>query len=229
MHTVREFNMLLLLVAGGVLGLLLCGMLATTWYRSRRSGLGLVTVAVTLTPVGFMLIALRGFIPDTLSVVVGNLCFILALVYLGNGIRRLAGRSSEWLSALTLVAAAVLLLIYFTFVHNAVEMRVLGMSALIAVVCLANAFDARSLTAAGSGPRGLLVAAHTALVLLMLHRVRTAATGQPLEPLMQGGSSNVAGVVGALVFLILITTGVLWAVRRLEQANPARGAWEFAV
>lgn len=228
MSAVREFNMLVLLAASGILSLLLAGMLVNNWRRARLPGLGLVTAAVALTPAGFILIALRGKIPDTFSVVLGNLCFILALVYLGNGIRRLAGRPTEWLTALTLSAAAVMLLVYFTFFHNAVELRIIAMSSLIAVFSLINAADTRALTAAGPGPRALLAASQTGLALLMLYRIRAATFGPPPESLLQGGSSHVAGIVGALVFLFLITVGVLWATRRLEGHDKHPREWELA-
>lgn len=222
---IAEINVQVLLIAAGLASTLLAGLLVDNWRRHRLPGLGLLAGGMVLATAGMVLVGLRGRIPGAGSMILGNLCFILACVCAGNGLRRLGGRPAEWLSAITLAVGAVMILSYFSFVHDAIEMRVIGMSALIALFCGLNTADALALGEAGDGPRRLLAASQAATTLLMIYRIHGAIFDPPVTHAMRGSLHSVA-VLGGLVLFALLTAGVLWATARL--ARPLADAPEAA-
>ena len=91
--------------------------------------------AIIVAGAGFLLLALRGSIPDLLSIVVANDLMLLALCFFLEGvvrIRRLS-RPYFWRLSLPLVAALTLLLLYYTYVEPSVGARILAVSLLNAI------------------------------------------------------------------------------------------------
>ena len=72
---------------------------------------------------GFLLLALRGVVPDFVSIILGNVSLIFALVVLYQGIRRFFGQNSpDRINIVTLVFF-VLLYLYFVYVDENVDLR----------------------------------------------------------------------------------------------------------
>jgi PAS domain S-box-containing protein len=85
--------------------------------RKTYPGFGLWTAGVGFLTVGYLALALRGFIPDALSIFVSNGAFPLGMVFLLDGLRRflgLAPMSRVWyaLPGMDLVAIAILYYLY---------------------------------------------------------------------------------------------------------------------
>lgn len=105
-------------------------------WRSRRTypGFGLWTAGNALYAAGFMLIALRGLVPNTLSIVPANILLLSAAVLFLEGVRRFRGIAGRPISNMSLVVLPVLLIAYFTFVTDDTGMRVVVYSAFCAVI-----------------------------------------------------------------------------------------------
>jgi len=105
-------------------------------WRSRKTypGFGLWTAGNGLYAAGFMLIALRGMIPNILSITLANIFLLSAAVLFLEGVRRFRGISGRPISTISLVVLPVLLVTYFTFVTDDTTMRVVVYSAFYAVI-----------------------------------------------------------------------------------------------
>ena len=89
---------------------------------------------------GFILFAMRGIVPDLLSIVVGNTLLIVGSAWLYLGTRRFSGLEDEppwyWFMA----AATAPALYYFTYTVPSLPARIVALSAATAAILLANAF-----------------------------------------------------------------------------------------
>ncbi|HEY8351291.1 MAG TPA: HAMP domain-containing sensor histidine kinase [Sphingomonadales bacterium] len=85
--------------------------------------------------------ALRGVAPDWISVVLANCAGVLSLAAFWNGIRLFNGRKARWGIPALLTAAAAAFLVWFTYVTNDVLIRIVVMSAILSVGCIACAVE----------------------------------------------------------------------------------------
>lgn len=73
---------------------------------------------------GFLLVAMRGILPDFVTVLLGNIFLILALVVLHQGIRRFFGDYSQDRLNVAILIVFSLFLNYFLYVEDRVAMRI---------------------------------------------------------------------------------------------------------
>ncbi len=110
--------MRLILIVGTVISCF--QLISLVFFRATRktyAGFGHWTAGVGLLTLGYLALALRGFIPDTLSIFVGNVAFCLGMVLALDGLRRFMGlgpMSRLWyaIPGMDLVAVAVLYYLY---------------------------------------------------------------------------------------------------------------------
>jgi diguanylate cyclase (GGDEF)-like protein len=105
-------------------------------WRSRTTypGFGLWTAGTGLNAGGFLLMALRGIIPDILSIVMSNVLILSASVLFMEGVRYFRGITGRRIITIFLVAFPVLLITYFTYVVQNIGMRIIIFSAFSAII-----------------------------------------------------------------------------------------------
>jgi hypothetical protein len=105
-------------------------------WQSRKTcpGFGFWTAGNALNTAGFLLMFLRGMIPDILSIVLSNLLVLFSLVLFLEGVRWFRGVAGRMIFSLSLFVFPVLLIPYFTFVIDNIGMRVIIFSAFAAVI-----------------------------------------------------------------------------------------------
>lgn len=107
---------------------------ANLWSRNRKqySGLGFWLVYFACNFFGIMFIALRGIIPDFLSMVVGSVLLVFGLWFLYIGINRFLGRSGMKPYHYGLLAGYFIGQLYFVYIHPSLVARnILFSSALV--------------------------------------------------------------------------------------------------
>ncbi len=118
-----------------VVSIMLCIVMAVAW-RTQKTypGFGRWTASKLPHALGWLLIGLRGLIPDWASVFVANGLLFLAPVLLYEGIRQFRGKPYH--SSLHYVLMVVLLgaFIYFTWLHPNVNARLLVITLFTALV-----------------------------------------------------------------------------------------------
>jgi signal transduction histidine kinase len=101
--------------------------------RKTYPGFGLWTAGNTFFAVGFLLVTLRGSIPDVLSVVIANLVFLVSTLLYYEGVRSFCGMTSRKAVYFFLVLFIVILQSYFTFIQNDVGIRIIIVSLFLGI------------------------------------------------------------------------------------------------
>lgn len=118
-RTVFAFQVLIFLVS------LLVLTQAWVQNRSRYKGLGYWALLMCFTSLGYFLIALRGSIPDVLSIVLGNMLLLLAVALLIRGLKLFMGEEGSCTANYILLAVALAVISYFTFISPDIRVRIL--------------------------------------------------------------------------------------------------------
>ncbi len=131
-----EIDIRSLALIQSVIALTFAGLMGLFWL-GRRSlpGLSHWTIGATLFGLAIIGAALRGEIPDYLSVVAMNSALVLSLAFLWNGIRRLDGRPTRWRFPLLITLAVALFIADRTYVTNDIRIRMIVMSAILSIAC----------------------------------------------------------------------------------------------
>ncbi|MHB8770655.1 MAG: GGDEF domain-containing protein [Syntrophales bacterium] len=114
-----------------------CVMLSITmaliWMtRKTYPGFGSWTAGTAASAAGFLLISLRGMVPPLFTIVLANVCLIIAAALFLEGTRRFRGVSGHRLLSLAAVIGYALVIAYFTYGDNDVAMRIILLSLITA-------------------------------------------------------------------------------------------------
>lgn len=126
------------LILNQVLSYALCtGVIVLLWRQNRGhfSGLGCWILYYAMQTFGFALVALRGHVPDWLSIVFGNIFLISGVLFLYIGLERFVGRPGRQFHNGVLFTLFVLVLIYFTYVQPNLAARIINLTATMVIVC----------------------------------------------------------------------------------------------
>ena len=93
--------------------------------RTTYPGFGLWAVGYTAFAAGFVMVFLRGAMPDVISVVAANAVLLIATLLFSEGIRIFRGRPFRKVMCVVSVVSIVVLQSYFTFVNNDIEVRII--------------------------------------------------------------------------------------------------------
>jgi len=119
-----------------VVSALLCIILFLIW-RSRKTypGFGLWTTGNAMYAAGFMLIALRGMIPNILSIVLSNLVIVTATILFLEGVRRFRGAfAAGRIFVVSLLVLYTLAIAHYTYIDENTGVRIIIFSLSVAVV-----------------------------------------------------------------------------------------------
>jgi diguanylate cyclase (GGDEF)-like protein len=198
---IRSLTVVLMVVSA-----LLSIVLFLIW-RSRRTypGFGLWTTGNALNAVGFLLMALRGMIPDVLSVVLSNFLILSALGLFLEGVRWFRGVAGRRILSLSLVVFPVLLIAYFTFAINDIRVRVIIFSAFAAVISGLVAWELIRNTSSDLRFSLLFTGGLYAIYALFMV-ARTCFT------LLSPGTENffTPNLIQTLTFLLSLLLGITW-------------------
>jgi diguanylate cyclase (GGDEF)-like protein len=114
----------------------LLGVILFLIWRSRKTypGFGLWTAGNALYAAGFMLMALRGMIPNILSIVLANLLVLSAAALFLEGVRFFRGVASRRIFSVSIVILQGLGIAYYTYVIDDLAVRIIIFSLFTAVI-----------------------------------------------------------------------------------------------
>jgi diguanylate cyclase (GGDEF)-like protein/PAS domain S-box-containing protein len=132
-----ELDMRTLIYTHVVINLVCVLVIMLLWLQSRRrfAGTHLWALGFACQTVGFLLIVLRGAIPDWISLVVANSLFILGAILCYRGLERFVGRVGPQTHHVLLLAAFVVVHAYFSLVRPSLPDRNLLLSVVLLMVC----------------------------------------------------------------------------------------------
>jgi diguanylate cyclase (GGDEF)-like protein len=185
---------------------------APIWWntRNRTPEAGFWLADYGLQAVGLLLIALRGQIPDLLSIVVANVCIIGGTVLLHIGLQRYLGRRTSQVHNWVMLAVVAAILVLYTTVHPAMYPRNMAISAGLLFICAQIAWlcltgSDRLLRSATRGV-GLVMVGYSALSLVRLVGDTMSAH---LVSLFRMGLFDTAVILAYEMLFIGLTFGML--------------------
>ena len=112
-----------------------CLAMAFIWStRKTYPGFGLWTIGNATFAVAFLLIFLRGIIPDVLTILVANILIMIAAVLYYEGVLRFRQLASRKVISTVLIVLMAVTIFYFRFVENLIEVRIIAASFLLTVI-----------------------------------------------------------------------------------------------
>jgi signal transduction histidine kinase len=189
-----------------LIGLTLGAVLFAFWRVHRAmSCLALWGGGIALLGIGTSLIALRGQVPDLVSIVVANSLAVAAATAVWNGIRLFNARQARWTAVIVGFPLLVLWLLYWTYVENVFGFRIIGASGALAVTCFLAAYELFRF-----GPRPLFPIVMIAGAPLVLDGI--ALTGQVLFAVLDAPTATaMTPGAGTTVLLIPALGNILMA------------------
>ena len=116
---------------------LCAGVVALLWLQNRRrfAGLSLWLIDFIMQTVALGLVALRGIVPDWMSMIVGNVLVIGGTILLYIGLEHFVGQRSTQIPNVALLAIFIVTQVYFVFVQPSLTARSISMSAGLLTIC----------------------------------------------------------------------------------------------
>ena len=115
-----------------------CAVVMTSlWWQNRRrfAGLGFWLADFIMQFVSLLLVALRGAVPDWVSMVVGNALVIAGTILLYMGLERFVGKRGAQIHNAILLAAFIFVHTYFVLVQPSLTARNINLSLGLLVIC----------------------------------------------------------------------------------------------
>ncbi len=112
--------------------------MASLWLQNRKRSPEIILwpVNYALQFIAFLLIALRGAIPDFVSIVLANALIVAGAVILFRGLERYVGKESRQLHNYVMVIVFTLLHAYLTFVYPSLALRNVNLSLALIFICV---------------------------------------------------------------------------------------------
>jgi len=191
---------------------------ARLWIHNRRrfAGMGYWLADFMLQWAGVLLIALRGSVPDFLSLMVSNALIVGGTLLLLIGLEQFLNKPGRQTHNFVLVALFVFVDAYFAYVQPSLSARTINLSAGLLVMCFQCAWlllhraDA-SLRPLARGAAGVLVA----FCLVSLGRIGLELVAPSANGLLQAGVSETAPILMYQTLFIALAFSLSLMVNRL--------------
>lgn len=125
-----------------VMLVVLLAVVALIWFQTRKrfEGLNLLVVYLFVQLAGITLIALRGLIPDFLSVIVANALVVGGSMLAFVGLEKFTGMRSSYVKHYLLLTVFLLLHLVFTYFLPSQELRNINVALAILIISFQNAY-----------------------------------------------------------------------------------------
>lgn len=185
------------------------------WYNAKliRSAIGYWSFSQALFGLGTLLLVLRNFIPDFLSVIIANLCLIGALVASQEGLARYMNRVTYLRKAsLGILGLHLLFIIYFTYVMPSVSLRIVMYSLSTGLMAAINIKTIWQKGYALDVPKKFLIITLGFEIVIVAFRIVFAITDGHYDDLMYSGFVQAVGIIGMLIAYVGLSISQLWLV-----------------
>jgi signal transduction histidine kinase len=214
-----------LLVVHTLVSLTLAVLMVVFW-RGHRStpGLGYWTLGTALIGLGGLGGALRGVIPDSLSIVGANVAGVVSLGALWNGIRLFDNRPVRWTGALLASVGVAAFLVHQTYVVNDILNRIVVISAVLSVGCLLCSYELLRGPARTLRTPAMIAAVLFGMVASTLAFRAGSTIVSPPEPnaFAPTAAQGVHFLVSLISKILIVVSLLMMAAQRLQWQVEAR-------
>ena len=214
-----------LLVAHTLVTLTLAALMAAFWREHRSTpGLGHWTLGIALMGLAVLGGALRGAIPDFLSIVGANVVGFVGLGAVWNGIRVFDGRPARWTAVLLAAAGVAAFFLHQTYIVDDVLNRIIVISAVLSAGCLLCTYELLIGPARTLRTSALLAAVFFGIVASTLAFRAVSTIVSPPEPdaFAPSAAQAVHFLVSLISKILVFVALLMMAAQRLQQQVEAR-------
>lgn len=191
--------------------------MVSLWRRNhdRFAGLGFWAVNFVMQFTAILLIALRGIVPDFLSIVLSNTLVIAGTVLLYIGLEHFTDKRTMLVHNYFLLTAFVFLYIYFTFGQPSLLMRTISLAIAIVLLCLQSAWLLLYRVDVSMRPitRGVGLV-FLAICLFSIARIAIDLVVDPGNDFFQSGIFEALAVLINQMLIVILTFGLALMVNR---------------
>lgn len=205
---------------------LLLGSVSIAFATMRGSSrvIGAWGIALLVLAAGMLGLALRGVIPDWISIAVANTMVLAALVLAMRNLRRFLGNAPRDLLGWSLTGALFAYLLLFSVVWPSNVARTVAISMAVAIVAMRAALLLRR-----SAPAACRLSCRFTEIVFWVTAALTAARGVsilivPADNVMAPSALNAATFLFYAAFTIVATLGVMWMEIESLQGDLVRSA-----
>ncbi|AVO40928.1 sensor domain-containing diguanylate cyclase [Simplicispira suum] len=206
--------------------LTMAGVMVVVGWGMRREGLQLWAGALAVHAAGYLLLALRGQIDESLSILAGNALLSLALSLLLAAVLRFYETSARWV---VLLAPPVLLFAALAMQLDNYGARVAISGAMYAAqaAAIVMALFLRRGETVGRGARLVMVGMGIEVCIMALRAAGGAMNTRASEQLLQAGAIQTATFLGTFVMLLVTSLGFIFMTKeRADEANRLLAAFD---
>ncbi|HAX02522.1 MAG: hypothetical protein A2Y45_04495 [Tenericutes bacterium GWC2_34_14] len=111
------------------------------WKQNKKfvKGIGYWATALLLQTIGFLLIGIRGILPDFITVVLSNVCIVTGIFLMHLGFKVFADNKSTNTYNYALIFIYVMFQYYFTFIQESTSIRIILVSVFVSLIFLQSA------------------------------------------------------------------------------------------
>ncbi|MHC1717280.1 MAG: diguanylate cyclase [Acidaminococcaceae bacterium] len=210
-----NFDIRSLLIAFNVIIWINFIVMTLTWYNAKliRNAIGYWSFSQALFSFGTLLLVLRNFIPDFLSILVANLCLIGAHVAVQEGLARFMNRGTSLRKAsfaiLTLHLAAIF---YFTYFMPSVTSRIVMYSISTGLIFAINIKTVWQKGKVEDAPLKFLIITLVLGIVISALRMVSALTDGYYFDLMYSGFVQAVSIIGMLLIYVALSISQFWLV-----------------
>jgi len=195
------------------------------WIRNRNrfAGLGFWLADYAMQFVVILLVALRGFVPDFVSIVVSNALVIGGTILLYMGLERFVGRRTSQVHNLILLGVFISIHSFFTFIQPSLLIRTINLALGITLLCAQCAWLLIYTVSAEMRPITRSVGyIFLGFCLFSLLRVLLLFVVDPGNDFFQAGIFEASAVLINQMLFIVLTFGLLFMVNQRLVADLER-------
>ena len=210
---------------------LTCLLMAGLWWQNRKrvSGPGFWALAPMLSGSGYILIALRGTVPDWLSILAANSLILFSGMLIYNGLERFFHRRPTLTTHAAILVCFVLTHAWFTYAQPSAHIRILNLSFWTLVI----AFRSFRFLARDISPAEQLSARFAAQMFLLVTLANAAALlvapgdDTTRNDIFRMGTAAAALLLAQLVLRVLVSYALLLMVNARQSSKLAEERRKF--
>lgn len=192
-------------------------LLIYSFYNSKFKGIKQTAYAFILSGSAFLLIGLRSYIPDILSIVLSNTLLVLSffLIHLGFVyFYQFDSRVVKQFHAV-LILSMTLFSCFFTYIDNSVNARIIVISFIVAMQSF---YIMRTLLSIRNIANLTLALAYSLFAVFFIFRGLATLFQSPLADFMKGGLLHAISVIIFELLVFATTFGFVWIVSHRVQS-----------